>query len=146
MSKKVHEEISRGVWPFSCKYEVYSDRIKIQSPLRFYWFDIPYDDIEKVELGNPPVIWDAYKRGILFTRKYFFRIYKNDSADLFRHVSIEKRSGFWRQIRIAPRNPERFLEVLLDIIKKRRHNSEGDCEKLQERVQSVRSIYRDDRD
>ena len=120
MSRKVYGEISRGIWPFSCKYVVYSDRIKIQSPLRVYWLDIPYDDIEKVEIRNPPVVWDAYKQGILFTRKYFFRIYKNDSADLFKHISIEKRSGFWRQVRIAPRNPERFCVILRDVIKKRK--------------------------
>jgi len=118
MSGKVYEETSRGVWPFSCKYVIYADRIKIQSPLRVYWFDIPYDDVEKVEIRSPPVVWDAYKQGILFTRKYFFRIYKNDLADLFRHVSIEKRRGFWRQIRIAPRNPEIFYSVLQDVIKK----------------------------
>jgi len=124
MSKKIYEEVSRGIWPFSCRYLVYSDRIKIQSPLRFYWFDIPYDDIVKVELRNPPVVWDAYKQDILFTRKYFFRIYKNDLADLFRHISIEKKNGFWRQIRIAPRNPERFYRVLQDAIKKGRMRKE----------------------
>ena len=124
MSRKIYEETSRSIWPFSCKYLVYSDKIRIQSPLRFYWFEIPYDDIVKVELRNPPVFWDAYKQGILFTRKYFFRIYKNDLADLFRHISIEKRNGFWRQIRIAPRNPETFYRVLQDAIKKRRMRKE----------------------
>ncbi|RLG54871.1 MAG: hypothetical protein DRN95_08440 [Candidatus Hydrothermarchaeota archaeon] len=120
MSEKVYEGNSRGIWPFSCRYIVYSDRIRIQSPLRFYWFEIPYDDIVKVELRNPPVVWDAYKQSILFTRKYFFRIYKNDLADLFKHISIEKRNGFWRQIRIAPKDPEKFYDVLQHAIKKRR--------------------------
>ena len=118
MSGKVYEEFGRGVWPFSCSYVIYMDRIMIQTPLRVYWIDIRYDDVERVEVRNPPVFWDAYKQGILFTREYFFRIYKNDPADLFRHVSITKMSGFWRQVRIAPRNPEIFCNILRDAIGK----------------------------
>lgn len=118
MPREIYEETSRGTFLNPRRYVICDDRIKIQSPLRVYWFNIPFDDIEKVEIRNPPVIWDAYKQGILFSRKYFFRIYKNDLADLFRHISIEKRSGFWRQIRIAPKNPDKFYNVLCEAIRK----------------------------
>jgi len=112
MASRVYEAVGRGVWPFTCRYILYSDRIEIQIPLRFYWFKVHYNDMEDVEVRNPPVVWDAYKQGILFTRKYFLRIYKNDLADLFKHVSITKKSGFWRQVRIAPKNPEKFSKML----------------------------------
>jgi len=54
MSRKVYEEISRGIWPFSCKYVVYSDRVRIQSPLRVYWFDIPYDVVDTLFIYRLP--------------------------------------------------------------------------------------------
>lgn len=109
--KKLHEE--RNWKSLFLKYEIYDDRIRIQSILPFYWFDIPYDNIEKIEIGSPPVIWDMIKKGY-FSSKYGFgfRTLKNDLADLSRHITIEKRNGYWKQLRITPRNPEKFYRTL----------------------------------
>jgi len=103
------------------RYSIYEDRIRIQSILIFYHFDIPYEDIEKVDICNPPVVWDIIKnRKRYLTRKYGFgfRIIKNDLADLSRHIAIEKRTGYWRQIRITPKNPEEFLRNMTVAMKK----------------------------
>ena len=96
------------------------DRIGIQSILRFYWSEIPYDEIEEVEIGNPPVFWDMIKRGY-FSRKYAFgfRILKNDLADLFRHTTIKK-NGYWKQIRITPKDPEKFFRILSNAMRQHR--------------------------
>jgi len=109
--EKIHEE--RNWKSLFLKYEIYTDRIRIQSILPFYHFDISYDNIEKTEIGSPPVIWDVIKKRY-YSRKYGFglRILKNDLADLSKHITIEKKKGFWKQIRITPRNPEKFLEHL----------------------------------
>jgi len=49
-----------------------------------------------------------------------FRILKNDSADLSRHITIEKRNGYWRQIRITPENPEQFYRTLTSAMQEHR--------------------------
>lgn len=58
--KKIHGE--RNWKSLFLKYGIYDDRIRIQSMLPFYCFDISYDNVEKIEVGSPPVIWDVIKR------------------------------------------------------------------------------------
>ncbi len=115
--KKLYEE--RNWKSLFLKYEIYASRIRIQSIIPFYWFDIPYENIEKIEISYPPVFWDMIKRGY-FSQKYAFgfRILKNDLADLSRHITIEKGNGYWRQIRITPRDPEKFYRTLIDAMQK----------------------------
>ena len=111
--KKIQEE--RNWKSLFLKYEIYGDRIRIQSILPFYCFDISYDNVEKIEVGSPPVIWDVIKRRYYYPKYGFgLRILKNDLADLSRHITIEKKRGFWKQIRITPRNPEKFYRTLTD--------------------------------
>ena len=99
------------------KYEIFDDKVRIQSILPFYRFDISYDNIEKVEIGSPPVFWDKIKKGYYSAKYGFgFRILKNDLADLSRHVTIEKRNGCWKQIRITPENPEESYRTLISAI------------------------------
>ncbi len=100
---KLYEE--RNWKSLFLKHEIHNDKIRIQSILPFYFFDVAYDEIAKIEIGNPPVIWNVIKKGY-FSRKYWFgiRILKNDLADLSKHITIEKKKGFWKQIRITPKN------------------------------------------
>lgn len=95
------------------KYEIYSDRIRIQTLLLFYFLEIPFSDIEKAEIGQPPVFWDIMKKKKI-NPEYGFgvRILKNDLADLFRHLVIIKKKGYWKEIRITPENPDDFLNIL----------------------------------
>lgn len=93
-----------------CKYTIRTDCIDIGT-LVGYVFKIPYRDIEKIELKGPLVIWDLYKRKKLFS-SYVFHVLKNDFADFFQHVCIKKQSGFWKEIRITPKEPEKFCSIV----------------------------------
>ncbi len=76
-------------------------------------FDIPFSDIEKVEIGHPPVFWDIIKKKKVNPEYGFgIRILKNDLADLFKHVIIAKKKGYWKEVRITPESPEDFLNIL----------------------------------
>lgn len=114
---KLYEE--RNWKSLFLKYEIYEDKIRIQSILPFYFFNISHDDISKIEIGNPPVIWDVIKKGY-FSWKYWFglRILKNDLADLSKHITIEKKKGFWKQVRITPKNTLDFYNTLNDALKR----------------------------
>jgi len=92
-------------------YTIYNDRIRIQGFPGFYFFDIKFRDIDSVEIRRGPIFRD-------FSRTK--RILKNDLADLFEHIAIVKRMGFWREIRITPKEPKRFLDILQDAIRKYR--------------------------
>jgi hypothetical protein len=114
---KLYEE--RNWKSLFLKYEVHDDRIRIQSIFPIYFFDIPFRDLAKIEIGRPPVIWDVIKKGY-FSPGYGFgvRILKNDLADLSTHITIEKKNGFWKQIRITPKDTEAFYRVLIDTFQK----------------------------
>lgn len=119
-SEKLYEE--RNWKSLYLKYEIYTDRLRIQSTLPIYWYNIPYDNIEKVEISSPPVIWDIIKhrkRYFRYFQKYGYglRVIKNDLADLSRHIIIEKKNGFWKQIRITPKTPEKFQKTLEEAMK-----------------------------
>ncbi|MBI5064849.1 hypothetical protein HZA97_01310 [Candidatus Woesearchaeota archaeon] len=100
------------------KYELCSDRLRIQTLLPFYTLEIIYSDIKKVDFGYPTVFWDAYIKGQL-SKKYGYgaRILKNDLADLCKHLVIEKKTGFFKQVRITPKSPEKFKKLLEEAIK-----------------------------
>jgi len=90
------------------KYTIYDDRIRIQGFPGFYKFDVKFSDIELVEIRKGLVIRDISRSR---------RILKNDLADLFEHIAIVKRTGLWREIRITPKNPKRFLDILREAIR-----------------------------
>ena len=103
---KIYEE--RNVKSMFLKYTIYTDRIRVQGFPGFYSFDIRFNDIERVEIRKGPVFRD-------FPRST--RILKNDLADLFEHVAIVKKTGLWREVRITPKEPKRFLDILKDAIR-----------------------------
>ena len=94
-------------------YEIHEDKLRIQSIFPFYWYNIPFDNIERLEVRSPPVIWDIIKRRREYWKKYGWglRSIKNDLADLSKHITVIKKTGVWKEIRITPRNPERFKEI-----------------------------------
>tara|TARA_B100000315_G_scaffold225279_1_gene231398 strand:- start:252 stop:569 length:318 start_codon:yes stop_codon:yes gene_type:complete len=98
---KIYEE--RNGKSMFLKYTIYTDRIKVQGFPGFYSFNIRFNDIERVEIKRGPVFKD-------FPRSK--RILKNDLADLFEHITIVKKTGFWREVRITPKAPKRFLNIL----------------------------------
>ncbi|MFH1328105.1 MAG: hypothetical protein ABIH76_04590 [Candidatus Bathyarchaeota archaeon] len=39
-------------------------------------------------------------------------------ADLFEHIAIVKRTGLCKEVRITPKDPIRFLDILKDAIRR----------------------------
>ncbi len=108
---KLHEE--KNWKSLYLTYEIHSDKLRIQSTFPFYWYNIPFDNIEKLEVRRPPVIWDIIKRRKEYFKKYGWglRSIKNDLADLSKHITVIKKTGLWKEIRITPKNPEWFKEL-----------------------------------
>jgi hypothetical protein len=118
--KKLHEQKSK-LW--FLKYVIFDDRIKIQSPLLFYWFEIRFDDIEKIEIRKGPVFLDMWRQGLSLSYWFLpFRIIKCDLVDFFEHIMIEKRRGYWKQIRFTPRDTKKFFDILIRAVESRNRN------------------------
>lgn len=103
---KIYEE--RNAKSLFMKYTIYNDRIRIQGFPGIYSFDIKFSNIERVEIRKGPVLRD-------FSRSKL--IHKNDLADIFEHIAIVKRKGLCKDVRITPKEPKRFLDILKDAIK-----------------------------
>jgi hypothetical protein len=96
------------------EYRVYKDRIELQLLWSLYTMKIPYDDLE-IELRPPPVVADLF-RGYI-PAKQSFQVIKNDFADFFTHVTVNKKSGWWKQIRITPSRPKEFYNITKNAMK-----------------------------
>ena len=94
------------------KYEIHTDKLRLQTLLIFYYFEIPYPDIEFVRIGKPIVVLDAIKN------KDTTKILKNDLADLFEHLVVQRKTGIWKQIRFTPKNPKEFYLMFKRYIRK----------------------------
>jgi hypothetical protein len=116
--KKLYEQKSKFGF---LKYVIFDDRIKIQSPLLFYWFEIKFDEIEKIEVRKGPVFLDMWKQGLGPSYWFLpFRVIKCDLADFFEHIMIEKRRGYCKQIRFAPRDTKKFFDILVRALESRK--------------------------
>jgi len=96
----------KNIWQ---EYRVFADRIELDSKL---WgtVTVPMDQVERVRVARPLVVFDLF-RGELDLGD-LLRTAKMDLADLVEHVSIEKETGFWRQFRITPDDPEAFVAAV----------------------------------
>lgn len=80
-------------------YSLYADRIELRCRFPFFaqTLVIPKEDLVSIDVFQPPVI-----------RTTFWAL-KLDMADFNEHVGIERRSGFFRQLRFTPENPREFV-------------------------------------
>jgi hypothetical protein len=88
------------------EYRLYPDRLVLDLHL---WgpISVPLEDIADVSERPAGVVFDLV-RGDLGL-KDLLRTVKFDFADLNRHVTIEKETGFWRQFRITPEDGGEFV-------------------------------------
>ena len=61
------------------------------------------DDLVSIDIFKPPVI-----------RTTFWAL-KLDLADLKEHVGIQRKNGFFKQLRFTPENPEEFVSKTREI-------------------------------
>ena len=80
-------------------YTIYSDRIELRCKFPFMTktFVITKEDLISIDVFKPPVI-----------RTTFWAL-KLDLADLKEHVGIKRKTGFFKQLRFTPENPEAFV-------------------------------------
>lgn len=87
------------------EYSIYSDRIELRC--RFPFFSktlvVKKDDLVSIDIFKPPVI-----------RTTFWAL-KLDLADLKEHVGIQRKNGFFKQLRFTPENPEEFVSKTREI-------------------------------
>ena len=62
------------------------------------------DDLVSIDIFKPPVI-----------RTTFWAL-KLDLADLKEHVGIQRKNGFFKQLRFTPENPEEFVSKNREIL------------------------------
>lgn len=106
----VSRRLIRNLWQ---QYRIYADRVELQSfPGKKI---LPAEDILNVEVRPAMVIADVF-RGRGFSRSFALKM---DLADLFRHVAIHRRSGWFKHLRFTPDDPEMFVQVCKSIISNR---------------------------
>lgn len=88
------------------EYSIFADRIELKCRFPFVnqTLIIQRDALVSIEVYQPPVI-----------RTTFWAL-KLDLADLHEHVGIERKSGFFRQLRFTPENPKEFVSRAKDTL------------------------------
>jgi hypothetical protein len=106
----VSRRLFRNLWHQYC---IYPDRVELQSFLGKKVMQA--EDILDIEVRPPFVIADLF-RGKGFAPSFAL---KTDLADLFCHVAIHRRSGWFKHLRFTPDNPDKFVQVCKSIIRNR---------------------------
>jgi hypothetical protein len=88
-------------------YYVYTDRIELRCRFPFFFktLVIKRDDLISIDIFKPPVIRTA------------FWALKLDLADVFEHVGIRRKNGFFTRLRFTPVNPEEFVATVRTLFK-----------------------------
>lgn len=89
------------------EYSIFADRIELKCRFPFVTqtLIIQRDDLVSIEVYQPPVI------------RTTFWVLKLDLADFNEHVGIERKSGFFRQLRFTPDKPQEFVAKAKDLLK-----------------------------
>jgi hypothetical protein len=92
-------------------YRVFADRIELRFWFVLHTLVIPMRAIEDIQARSPPV-WPNGSWG----DPMWFRILKLDWADFFVPVSLHKESGFFRDYRFTPDDPDAFVAAVQPLV------------------------------
>jgi hypothetical protein len=102
--------LPRSLWQ---EYQIYTDRIVLGFCLGQKTVQV--GDIVDVQVRPPVVIADLLRgKGFLYSLAL-----KLDLADFFRHVAIQRRTGWVKHLRITPDDPDRFVAVCKSLMARR---------------------------
>jgi hypothetical protein len=89
------------------EYSIYADRIELKCRFPFITktLVIKKDDIISIDTFKPPVFRTS------------IRALKLDLADLNEHVGINRKNGFFKQLRFTPENPKEFVVKVKELFK-----------------------------
>lgn len=102
----VSKPTAKSVWQ---TYRLYPDRLVLEMHL-YGPITVPLSDISSVTRRPACVVFDLIRGDLSF--KELMHTVKVDLADLNEHVSIAKDTGFWRQFRLTPEDPEAFIQAV----------------------------------
>jgi hypothetical protein len=88
------------------QYQIFPDRLELQSWILFHTMVIPAREILKIEV-RPSVF--SGRKGITWGIKL-------DNSDLCRHVMVTRKSGWFKRIAFTPDNPDEFVRICQSII------------------------------
>ena len=100
----------RSFWQ---EYRVYPDRFELEC-----WFTLHARHSRGSDSGNRCAASSGCRRsirGIGFARSFPLKM---DCADIRRHVAIKRKSGFMKNLRFTPDDPNKFVETCKTIMKK----------------------------
>jgi hypothetical protein len=89
------------------EYSIYADRIELKCRFPFITktLVIKKNDIISIDTFKPPVFRTS------------IRALKLDLADLNEHVGINRKNGFFKQLRFTPENPKEFVAKVKELFK-----------------------------
>ena len=89
------------------EYYIYADRIELRCRFPFITktLVIKRDDLISIDIFKPPVI------------KTTFWSLTLDQADFNEHIGIQRRNGFFKQLRFTPGNPKEFVAKVKELFK-----------------------------
>ena len=89
------------------EYSIYADRIELKCKFPFITktLVIKKNDIISIDTFKPPVFRTS------------IRALKLDLADLNEHVGINRKNGFFKQLRFTPEHPKEFVAKVKELFK-----------------------------
>ncbi len=102
------------------EYRLYADHIELDS-IPWGTIRVPLEDVKAVHVRPPMVIFDVFRGD--YGLGELMRAPKLDMADLAEHVVLEK-TGFWKQFRFTPDDPEAFKAAVDRALAARRTGQE----------------------
>jgi hypothetical protein len=102
------------------EYRLYADHIELDS-IPWGTIRVPLEDVKAVSVRPPGVIFDVFRGD--YGLGEIMRAPKLDMADLAEHVALEK-TGFWKQFRFTPDDPEVFKAAVDRALAARRTGQE----------------------
>jgi hypothetical protein len=99
----ISKRMARNLWQ---EYRIYHDRLELQAWVLFHTVVLPFDAIQAVEVR--PSIFSGLK-GMTWG-------IKNDLCDLYRHVLLTKKTGFFKHVGFSPDEPEKFVGICKSIL------------------------------
>lgn len=101
----VSKPSAKNLWR---EYRLYADRLELDT-IPWGLVRVPLSDLRSVSVRPPLVVFDVVRGD--YGVKEMLKTVKLDWADLNEHVVLEK-SGFWKQFRLTPDDPQAFKEAV----------------------------------
>ena len=94
-------KMGRNLWQ---RYTIFKNCLELRC--WFFTMRIKLNEIKKIEIKNSVASVDMLRGKSPLTTV------KLDLSDLYRHISIKRKTGFWKELRFTPDNVDKFYKIL----------------------------------